>query len=87
VLAKVMTMVRDDKMELAEAFNKVTEDAMKAQQEAEAAAPPTPEQAMAPAAMQAMAGPAAAMPAVQGPSPSQANLGQLLNTLRKGARV
>ena len=86
VLAKVMTMVRDDKMELAEAFNKVTEDAMKAQQEEQQGAM-GPEQAMAPAAMQAMAGPAAAMPAVQGPSPSQANLGQLLNTLRKGARV
>ena len=86
VLAKVMTLVRDDRMELAEAFNKVTEDAMKAQQEEQAAAGPTPEQAMAPAAMQAMAGPAG-MPAVQGPSPSQANLGQLLNTLRKGARV
>jgi len=86
VLAKVMTMVRDDKMELAEAFNKVTEDAMKAQQEEQQGAM-GPEQAMAPAAMQAMAGPAAAMPAVQGPSLSQANLGQLLNTLRKGARV
>lgn len=86
VLAKVMTMVRDDKMELAKAFNKVTEDAMKAQQEEQQGAM-GPEQAMAPAAMQAMAGPAAAMPAVQGPSPSQANLGQLLNTLRKGARV
>jgi hypothetical protein len=59
---------------------------MKAQQDEQQGAM-GPEQAMAPAAMQAMAGPAAAMPAVQGPSPSQANLGQLLNTLRKGARV
>ena len=85
VLAKVMRLVRDDKMELAEAFNKVTEDAMKEQQEQEQATQPGPEAAMAPAALQAMAG--GGMPAVQGPSQSQANLGQLLNTLRKGARV
>lgn len=88
VVAKVMKLVKDDRMELAEALNKVTEDAMKEQQEAEqaAAGAQTPEMAMAGAAMQSMAGPQA-MPAVQGPSPSQANLGQLLNTLRKGARV
>jgi hypothetical protein len=85
VLAKIMTLVKDDKMELAEAFNKVTEDAMKEQQ-AEQEGAMGPEQAMAPAALAAMAGPQA-MPAVAGPSPSQANLGQLLNTLRKGARV
>jgi hypothetical protein len=89
VIAKVMKLVRDDRMELAEAINKVTEDAMKEQQEKEAAAAgaeQTPEMAMAGAAMQSMAGPQA-MPAIAGPSPSQANLGQLLNTLRKGARV
>jgi hypothetical protein len=88
VVAKVMKLVKDDRMELAEAINKVTEDAMKEQQEKEQAAmgEQTPDMAMAGAAVQSMAGPQA-MPAVQGPSPSQANLGQLLNTLRKGARV
>ena len=86
VVAKVMQLVRNDRMELAEAINKVTEDAMKEQQAAEEAAAPTPEMAMAGGALQAMAGPQA-MPAITGPSPSQANLGQLLNTLRKGARV
>jgi hypothetical protein len=90
VVAKVMKLVRDDKMELAEAFNKVTEDALKeqqAKQEAQAGmgamAPPTPEQAMAPAALMSMAG---GMPSIPGASPTQQSLGDMLNTLRKGAR-
>ena len=81
VVAKVMKLVRDDKMELAEAFNKVTEDAMKEQ---EAEMPESPDQLTADATIAAMAGPQAA---IQEPSPSQQNLGNLLNTLRRGARV
>jgi hypothetical protein len=87
VLSKVMKLVRDDKMELAEAFNKVTEDAM-AEQEAQQAqaemGQPSVDAMTADATVAAMAGPQAA---VQGPNPSQQNLGQLLNTLRRGARV
>lgn len=88
VVAKVMKLVRDDRMELAEAFNKVTEDALKeqqAQQENQAmmpGQPPTPEQAMAPSALMAMAG----QSAIPGASPTQQSLGDMLNTLRKGAR-
>jgi len=85
-LAKVMDLVRNDKMELAEALNKVTEDALKeqqAQQQAQAGMMPTPEQAMAPAAVMAMAG---GMPNIPGANPTQQSLGDMLNTLRKGAR-
>lgn len=82
VVSKVMKLVRDDKMELAEAFNKVTEDAMKEQQAEQAGGmEPSVDGMMADATVAAMAGPQAA---VQGPSPSQANLGALLSTLRRG---
>jgi hypothetical protein len=85
VLAKVMTLVRNDKMELPEALNKVTEDAMKeqqaAQQQPEAAM--TPEMAMAGAAAGAMTGqPQSPIP---GPSAGQDDLAGLLSTLRKPA--
>jgi len=82
VVSKVMKLVRDDKMELAEAFNKVTEEAM-AEQEA-MQEEMTPDQLTADATIAAMAGPQAA---VAPPNQSQQNLGQLLNTLRRGARV
>jgi hypothetical protein len=86
VVAKVMKLVRDDRMELAEAFNKVTEDAMKEQEQQQQEMPmePSVDQLTADATIGAMAGPQAA---VAGPNPSQQNLGQLLNTLRRGARV
>lgn len=80
VVAKVMELVRNDKMELAEALNKVTEDAMKQQQEEQAAEAQTPEQLAAPATMAAMAGPQAA---ISGPNASQTNLMSLLSTLRR----
>ena len=84
VLAKIMRLVRTDKMELAEAFAKVTEDAARdAQKEAEAE--PDAEQMMAPAAMAAMAGPEAAAQ-IPGANPTQESLGNMLNTLRKGVR-
>jgi hypothetical protein len=83
ILAKVMSLVKNDKMELAEAMTKVTEDAMKAQQEAEAAqmqpepAPPTAEQAMAPGAAALTGSP------IPGANQGQQDLGTLLSTLRK----
>lgn len=92
VVAKVMKLVRDDKLELAEAFNKVTEDALREQQAKEEAqaggmpgmgGPMSPEQAMAPQAVMAMAG---GMPSIPGANPTQQSLGDMLNVLRKGAR-
>ena len=92
VIAKVMKLVKDDKMEIAEAFNKITEDALKEKQAEEEAAVPTADSMTADAALMAMAGPQGAasaqgMPSVAGANPSQQNLGNLLNTLRKGSRV
>jgi len=81
VLSKVMKLVRDDKMELAEAFNKVTEEAMAEQESMQEEM--SVDQLTADSTVAAMAGPQAA---VQGPNPSQENLGSLLNTLRRGAR-
>jgi hypothetical protein len=90
VLAKIMRLVSDDRMELAEALNKVTEEAAAEQQAAQQAEQEMQPQAMSMEAMMAqptlaaMGGPMAAVP---GPSASQENLGNLLNTLRRGARV
>lgn len=80
IVAKIMKLVKDDKMELAEAMNKVTEEAMKEQEQQQPE--PTPDSLTADATIQAMAGPQAS---VQGPNPSQQNLGSLLSTLRRGA--
>lgn len=93
VVAKVMKLVKDDRMEIAEAFNKVTEDAMREQEAKNQATAGMEQQSVdgltADATLAAMAGPqaAAGMPTVQEPSMSQQNLGMMLNTLRKGARV
>lgn len=93
VVAKVMKLVKDDRMEIAEAFNKVTEDAMREQEAKTQATAGMEQQSVdgltADATLAAMAGPqaAAGMPTVQEPSMSQQNLGMMLNTLRKGARV
>jgi hypothetical protein len=76
-VAKLMTLVRSDKMELAEAMNKVTEDALKAEQEAQGGAP-TPEEAMAGPAAAAMTG-----SPIPGASAGQEDLASLLGTLRK----
>jgi hypothetical protein len=85
VISKVMKLVRDDKMELAEAFNKVTEDAMAEKDNKEMEN--TPQGLAADATIAAMAGPQAGGPGaptpVQGPNPSQQNLGALLSTLRR----
>ena len=83
VLAKLISLVGGDKMELPEALNQVMEDA-KAQAEADAAA-----QQQGSAADQAMAtaGPAAVagMPSIAGPSPNQQNLAGLMARLRQPA--
>jgi len=81
-LSKIMTLVRNDKMELAEALDKVTQEAMEEQQamEAQAAQAATPEQAAAPQTVAAMAGPQAP---IAGPNQSQQNLMALLSTLRR----
>jgi hypothetical protein len=96
-LSKVMNLVKNDKLELAEAIAKVTEEAAKEAAkaaEAQAGLPGEAAGAMpgeqdpmaalgAGATMQSMAG---GQPPISGPNPSQQNLGQLLNTLRKGSR-
>ena len=84
VLAKVMKLVADDKMELAEALQKVTDEALAEQQQEEQGQQMTPDMAMAGAAVQSMAGPQA-MPTIQEPAPSQQNLLNLLSTLRRPA--
>ena len=88
VLSKIMTLVKDDKMEIAEALNKVTEEAQKAQEAQQAEqAPQTPEGMAAPAAMQAMTGaPQSPIPG-QAAMPGMASLGSLLSTLRTPTRT
>jgi hypothetical protein len=85
VMAKLMMLVANDKMELAEAMDKVTKDAMAAAQEQQAAAPPgqpgqaqTPEQQMAPAAAQGMTG-----SAIPGANPTQTSLADLISRIRR----
>ena len=90
VLAKVMSLVANDKMELAEALNKATEDSIKEQEKAqqEEMASPTPDQMMAPSMMAAMAGPggaAAAESPIPGVGQGMDDLGALLGSLRRPA--
>jgi hypothetical protein len=89
-----MELVKNDKMEIAQAINKVTEDAIKEQKKAqeEAAAQQqaqvTPGQMMAPGAMEAMAGPgagAAMQSPIPGPGQGMEDLGALLGALRRPA--
>jgi hypothetical protein len=90
VLAKVMDYVRSDRMELAQAMNKVTEEAMKEQQaQADAQAQQgqpapgmTPDMAMAGPAAAAMTGnPQAASP-IPGVGPGMGDLSSMLADLR-----
>lgn len=92
VLAKVMQLVQNDRMELAEALEKVTQEALEEQQqeqEAQQAAMEgggeemmSPDQAMAGAAVRSMVGPEG-MARASGPNPTQQNLMSLLSTLRR----
>jgi hypothetical protein len=85
-LSKVMTLVRNDKMELAEALNKVTEDALKEQQKQEAAQaslapPPTADAANAGATAASIAG----QSPIPGPTQGQQDLAGLMAKLRQPA--
>jgi hypothetical protein len=89
VLAKVMDLVKTDRMEIAEALQKVTDDAAKEAQkaaEAQAGAQMTPDQMMAGTTMASMMGPQAA---AQAPSPipgagqGMEDLGAMLGALRR----
>lgn len=84
VLSKIMTLVSNDKMELAEALNKVTEDALKEQEQQQAGVEPegSVEEAIADPALAAMMGPQGAA-TIEGPNQSQQNLMSLLSNLRR----
>ena len=88
VVAKIMKLVRDDKLELAEAFDQVTKEAQAAQEAQASGGEATPETAMAGNALNALAGPqnTQGMPALMGPNQTQSNFGKLLMTLHRGAR-
>ena len=87
-LAKIMRLVADDKMELAEALNKVTEEALKQQEEEQAAAESemamSPDMANADPTVRAMAGPQSPIPGNQA-MPGMAALGDMLGSLRRPA--
>ena len=83
VIAKLIDLVANDKLEIAPAMNKIIEDAQKqqeqaAQQQGPPGAPQGAEAAIAGSAQQAIAGPSP-MP---GPTQGQAGLANLLGTLR-----
>lgn len=82
-VAKIMALVKNDKMELAEAMNRVTEDALKEQQkQQEQGAPQTADAAAAGPTAQAMTG-NASIAAPDQSMPSMSNLGSLLMSLRR----
>ena len=86
-VAKVMKLVQSDRMELAEALNKVTEDALKEQQEKEESMQQeemTPDMASAGATVNAMAGPQSPIPGT-GAMPGMSSLGDMLGALRRPA--
>ena len=91
-LAKIMTLVKSDRMELAEAINKAVEDAQKeAQAAAEAQAAeqqamaPTPDMAAAGPTAQALSGNPDALSPIPGPEQGTQDVGSLLAALRSGA--
>lgn len=95
-LAKIMSLVKNDKMELADAIGKATADAQKEQAASsqaqpqgpagpgDPAAPPTPESAGAGPTVAALAG---GQPTVAPPAESQVNLASMLTALRKPGRT
>jgi hypothetical protein len=82
VVAKIMTLVAQDKMELADAMTKVVQEAQdaQAQQAGPESGPPTPDQAAAPGAASLTGSP------IPGASPGQTDLAGLLATLRRPGR-
>ena len=86
-VAKLMKLVQSDKMELAEALNKITEEALQEQQEKEQAMAQeemTPDMASAGATVRAMAGPQSPIPGSSA-MPGMAALGDMLGSLRRPA--
>ena len=87
-LSKIMSLVKNDKMELAEALNKVTEDAIKEQekQQQEQMEQPqmNPEMAAAGSTVAAMAGPQSPIPGTDA-MPGMSSLGDMLGALRRPA--
>ena len=87
-VSKIMSLVKNDKMELAEALNKVTEDAIKEQekqqQEQMQQQPMTPEMAAAGSTVNAMAGPQSPIPGTEA-MPGMSSLGDMLGALRRPA--
>jgi hypothetical protein len=93
-LAKLMNLVKNDRMELAEALNKVTEDALKEQEAKQAKMAEaqqtemgmTPDMANADATVAAMAGgsPQSPIPGTNA-MPGMSSLGDLLGALRRPA--
>ena len=89
-IARIMELVRSDRMELPEAITTATEEAMKAAQEAQEAAqaaqgaPPAPtaEQAAAEPTAAALTGNPAPMSPVPGASPGTEDVGALLASIR-----
>jgi hypothetical protein len=86
-VAKLISMVGSDQMELAEAMTAVAAEALEAQRESQEMEDEemSLDQAMAPANLAAMTGPQGpqSMPATQGPSPDQQNMMQMLSTMRR----
>lgn len=84
VLAQVMTLVENDKLELPEALTKAAEDAARKAQEQQQAQqqgqqmPPDAQTMAAPAAAQSLSG-----SPIPGPTQGQGDLASLLSTLRK----
>lgn len=86
-LARIMELVRTNKVELAEAVQRAHDEAQKRQ--AANPTPPGPDQAVSPDQMPGLAAPGmgAETAAVPAPEPSVANLGNLLSSLRKPVRT
>jgi hypothetical protein len=91
-LSKVMSLVREDKLELAEALNKVTEEALEeqrkaaeAQQNAQIGGAMTPGEAAAGPTVQSLAGAAPQQSPIPGVGPGMASLGDMLGALRRPA--
>jgi hypothetical protein len=87
-ISKVMRLVQLDKMELAEALNKVTEDAMAEQQAKEQQMAEqqqqTPDMANADATVRSMTGQQSPIPGTDA-MPGMSSLGDMLGALRRPA--
>ncbi len=86
-LAKIMQLVKSDRLELAEALNKAVEDAQKEAQAAQEAAAaeqpqPTPGMAAAGPTAQSLSGNPEALSPVPGPGAGTQDVGSLLSALR-----